>query len=183
MEASEKVVESYFRYVKKYFTIPNLRCGGQKEIDRIGMRENDGKVLRIHVEVSVTTSGAFKKINSQPYSETNKKTRSGSASERVKIGYFVYSKFNDNNVTSTLKDYGFSGNNYEKVIVAWDWDPTVEPIAAKNGIKLLRFKEILKEMMEVFGKNESYFSDDTVRLLQLLKKSGAELKDLHESKM
>ena len=88
MEASEKVVESYFRYVKNYFTIPNLRCRGQKEIDLIGMRESDGKVFRIHVEVSVTTSGAFKKINSKPYSEAKKKTRGGSASERVKIGYF-----------------------------------------------------------------------------------------------
>ena len=158
--------------MRKYFTIPNLRCGGQKEIDLIGMRESNGKILRIHVEVSVTTSGVFKKINSQPYSETNKKTRSGSASERVKIGYFVNSKFNDANVISSLRDYGFAGNNYEKVIVAWDWDPSVVPIATQNGIKLLRFKEILKEMMDVFGKNESYFSDDTVRLLQLLKKSG-----------
>ena len=182
MEASEKVVESYFRYVKKYFTIPNLRCGGQKEIDLIGMRESDGQVLRIHVEVSVTTSGPFKKINSQPYSETSKKTRSGSASERVKIGYFVHSKFNDANVISSLRDYGFSGNNYEKVIVAWDWDTSVEPIAAQNGIKLLRFREILEEMMEVFGKNESYFSDDTVRLLQLLKKSSTESKDIHKNK-
>ena len=59
MEASEKVVESYYRYVRKYFTIPNLRCGGQKEIDLIGMRESNGKILRIHVEVSVTTSGVF----------------------------------------------------------------------------------------------------------------------------
>ena len=157
--------------MRKYFTIPNLRCGGQKEIDLIGMRESNGKILRIHVEVSVTTSGVFKKINSQPYSEKNKKTRSGSASERVKIGYFVDSKFNDANVISSLKDYGFAGNNYEKVIVAWDWGPSVVPIAAQNGIKLLRFKEILKEMMDVFGKNRSYFSDDTVRLLQLLKKS------------
>ncbi len=183
MEASEKVVESYFRYVEKYFTIPNLRCRGQKEIDLIGMRESDGQVHRVHVEVSVTTSGAFKKINSQPYSETNKKTRSGSASEWVKIGYFVESKFNDTNVISILKDYGFSGNNYEKIIVAWDWDPTVEPIATENGIKPIRFKEILKEMMDVFGKSESYFSDGTVRLLQLLKKSGAELKDINENKM
>ena len=71
-----------------------------------------------------------------------------------------------------MRDYGFAGNNYEKVIVAWDWDPSVVPIATQNGIKLLRFKEILKEMMNVFGKNGSYFSDDTVRLLQLLKKSG-----------
>lgn len=171
MEASEKVVESYFRYVRRYLTIPNLRCGGQKEIDLIGIKESDGKVQRVHVEVSVTTSGAFKKINAQPYSESNKKTRSGSASERVKIGYFLESKFNDTNVLSTLRDYGFKDGNYEKIIVAWDWDQAVEPIAHKNGITLLRFKDVLKEMLDVFGKKEDYFTDDTVRLLQLLKKS------------
>lgn len=171
MEASEKVVESYFRYVKGYFTIPNLRCRGQKEVDLIGMKESDGKIQRIHVEVSVTTSGEFNKINAKSYSEAKKKTRGGSASERVKIGYFTDSKFNDSNVLSTLKGYGFSKDNYEKIIVSWDWEPAVEPIAKKKEIKLLRFKDILKEMMDVFGKKESYFSDDTVRLLQLLKKS------------
>ena len=172
MEASEKVVESYFRYVKGYFTIPNLRCGGQKEVDLIGMKESDGKIQRIHVEVSVTTSGEFNKINAKPYSAAKKKTRGGSASERVKIGYFTDSKFNDSNVLSTLKGYGFSKDNYEKIIVSWDWEPKVEPIAKEKEIKLLRFKDILKEMMDVFGKKESYFSDDTVRLLQLLKRSG-----------
>lgn len=172
MEASEKVVESYFRYVKGYFTIPNLRCGGQKEVDLIGMKGSDGKIVRIHVEVSVSTSGEFKRMNSKPFSETKKRTRSGSASERVKIGYFVNSKFNDPHVLSTLKDYGFYGSNYEKIIVTWDWESTVQPIAAENGITLIRFKEILTEMLDVFGQKKSYFSDDTVRLLQLLKKSG-----------
>lgn len=172
MEASEKVVESYFRYVKGYFTIPNLRCEGQKEVDLIGMKGSADKVQRIHVEVSVTTSGGFKKLKADPYSEANKRTRSGSASERVKIGYFVESKFNDKDVLSTLDHYGFSKENYEKIIVAWDWEKEVEPIAETNGIKLLRFKEILTEMMDFFGNKESYFPDDTVRLLQLLKKSG-----------
>lgn len=172
MEASEKVVESYFRYVKGYFTIPNLRCGGQKEVDLIGMKGSAVSVQRIHVEVSVVTSGAFKRLNTKPYSEANKRTRSGSASERVKIGYFVESKFNDQNVLSALKDYGFSENNYEKIIVAWDWEQAVEPIANMNGIKLLRFKDILREMLDFFGNKKSYFSDDTVRLLQLLKKGG-----------
>ncbi len=85
MEASEKVVESYFRFVEGYFTIPNLRCKGQKEVDLIGMRSKNGSIERIHVEVSVTTSGEFGKLNAKPFSPEQKRTRSGSASERVKI--------------------------------------------------------------------------------------------------
>lgn len=68
MEASEKVVESYFRYVEGYFTIPNLRCKAQKEVDLIGMRSISDTIERIHVEVSVTTSGGFKKLNDKPFS-------------------------------------------------------------------------------------------------------------------
>jgi hypothetical protein len=171
MEASEKVVESYFRYVEGYFTIPNLRCKGQKEVDLIGLRNMGENVERIHVEVSVTTSGEFKRINAKPFSLDKKRTWAGSASERVKIGYFVEDKFNEPNVVATLKEYGFDKNNYQKIIVAWDWEKSVEPVAKSNGIQLIKFKDLLGRMQEKFGKVESYYSDDTVRLLQLLKKS------------
>ncbi len=171
MEASEKVVESYFRFVEGYFTIPNLRCKGQKEVDLIGMRYYKSSIERIDVEVSVTTSGEFGKLNAKPYSPELKKTRSGSASERVKIGYFIKEKFNHSDVIETLKEYGFEEGNYQKIIVTWDWDVDVEPIAKENAIRLLRFKDILHEMQDKFGNDPSYYSDDTVRLLQLLKKS------------
>jgi hypothetical protein len=29
METTEKIVESYCRYVRQWFTIPNIRCEGQ----------------------------------------------------------------------------------------------------------------------------------------------------------
>jgi len=171
MEASEKVVESYYRFVEGYFTIPNLRCKGQKEVDLIGMRSNKGPIERIHVEVSVTTSGEFRRLNAKPFSLEHKRTRSGSASERVRIGYFIQDKFNEPNVVYTLKEYGFENGNYQKIVVAWDWEKEVEPIADENGIILLRFNEILLKIQDKFGKESSYYSDDTVRLLQLLKRS------------
>lgn len=145
MEASEKVVESYFRYVEGYFTIPNLRCKGQKEVDLIGMRFSNGSIERIHVEVSVATTGAFSKINAKPFSQKQKKTRNGSASERVKIGYFIEDKFNDLNVVDTLKEFGFENGNYNKILVTWNWEDNVEPIAHSNGITLLKFKGLLEE--------------------------------------
>ena len=33
METTEKIVEAYVRYVKRWATIPNIRCDGQYEID------------------------------------------------------------------------------------------------------------------------------------------------------
>ena len=171
MEASEKVVESYFRFVKGYFTIPNLRCKGQKEVDLKGMRYNNGSIERIDVEVSMTTSGGFAKLNAKPYSHELKKTRSGSPSESVKIGYFIEEKFNHSDVIATLKDYGFEEDNYQKILVFWDWEADVESIADKYAIRLVRFNDILHEMQDKFGKETAYYSDDTVRLLQLLKKS------------
>jgi hypothetical protein len=33
METTEKIVEAYVRYVKRWATIPNIKCDGQFEID------------------------------------------------------------------------------------------------------------------------------------------------------
>lgn len=72
---------------------------------------------------------------------------------------------------STLANYGFSGDNYKKIIVTWDWTDGAEQVAIKNGITSTRLKDILQKIQDTFGKSKSYYSDDTVRLLQLLKKS------------
>ncbi len=116
MEASEKVVESYFRFVEGYFTIPNLRCKGQREVDLIGMRSINSSIERIHVKVSVTPSGEFAKLNAKLYSPKLKKTRSGFPSERVKIGYFGEEKFNHPDVIATLKEYGFEKVTIRKLL-------------------------------------------------------------------
>jgi len=37
METTEKIVESYCRYVKGWFTIPNIKCAGHYEIDLLAI--------------------------------------------------------------------------------------------------------------------------------------------------
>jgi len=37
METTEKIVESYCRYVKRWFTISNIKCQGQYEIDLLAI--------------------------------------------------------------------------------------------------------------------------------------------------
>ena len=95
-----------------------------------------------------------------------------SASERVKIGYFSEEKFRHSDVISTLKEYGFEEGNYQKILLVWDWGEGVD-ITAKHEyhICLLKFSQIINKIQERFGNDTSYYSDDTVRLLQLLKKS------------
>ena len=37
METTERIVEAYVRYIKGWATIPNIRCGGQLEIDLLAI--------------------------------------------------------------------------------------------------------------------------------------------------
>lgn len=37
METTEKIVEAYVRHVKRWATIPNVRCDGQFEIDLLAI--------------------------------------------------------------------------------------------------------------------------------------------------
>jgi hypothetical protein len=37
METTEKILESYVRYVRRWATIPNVKCGGQHEIDLLAI--------------------------------------------------------------------------------------------------------------------------------------------------
>ena len=37
METTEKIVESYCRYVKGWFTLPNIKCAGQYEVDLLAV--------------------------------------------------------------------------------------------------------------------------------------------------
>lgn len=45
METTEKVVESYCRYVRQWFTIPNIKCRGQYEIDLLAVDTTNPKAL------------------------------------------------------------------------------------------------------------------------------------------
>jgi len=48
METTERIVEAYVRYVKGWATIPNIKCGGQKEIDLFAIDPVSGE--RFHIE-------------------------------------------------------------------------------------------------------------------------------------
>ena len=169
METTEKVVEAYVRYVKGWATIPNIKCPGQYEIDLLAINPKSGE--RYHIESSVSISGGFSKLTAKPYDPEQMKVRVQQAAQRRTLGYFTDRKFSAPGILHMLAKYGFETGNYQKVIVSWDWDPVVEPMAMDQGIKLWRFADILGEIVDTFKDEKSYYMDDTLRTLQLFAKA------------
>jgi hypothetical protein len=56
METTEKIVEAYVRYVKRWATIPNITCAGQFEIDLLAI--DPVGLERYHIESGVSVSGS-----------------------------------------------------------------------------------------------------------------------------
>jgi hypothetical protein len=167
METTEKIVEAYVRYVKGWATIPNIKCsGGLKEIDILAI--DPVNLNRYHIEISVSISRSYSKITSKPYDPVLRKQRGKTAQQRVTLGFFVEDKFEAPEVLKSLKKYGFQDNNYEKILVAWDWDDGVPNLSQKESITLWRFPDLLNAVMEKFENIRSYHTDDTVRTLQLI---------------
>ena len=55
METTEKIVESYCRYVKQWFTIRNIKCKVQYEVDLLAVDTTSPKRLgRYHIECGVS---------------------------------------------------------------------------------------------------------------------------------
>jgi len=169
METTEKIVEAYARYVKGWFTMPNIKCGGQKEIDLLAIdTSNPKKISRYHIESGVSISGAYSLLTNKPFSTDALKVRVKNAGQRRTLGYFIEHKFNNQYVLKKLKEYGFEKNNYKKVVVTWGWQKDVPQAAKKAGVDLWDFKEILKDIADLSVSNKNYFIDDTMRTLQLM---------------
>jgi hypothetical protein len=57
METTEKIVESYGRNVKQWFTIPKIKCAGQYEVDLLAVNTTSPRRLgRYHIERGASIS-------------------------------------------------------------------------------------------------------------------------------
>ncbi len=172
METTEKIVEAYVRYVKGWFTLPNIKCDGQMEIDLLAIDATDSKNLhRYHIESGISISGSYSKLTNKPYSSEELKVRVKQAGQRRTLGYFTERKFSDPNVIKKLIEYGFEPGNYKKVIVTWGWEDDVPEAALQAGVELWDFQEKLREIAHNVIEHRMYFTDDTMRTLQLMAKA------------
>jgi len=168
MEAAERIVEAYVRYVKGWATISNIRCPGQYEIDLLAV--DPVNLNRYHIEVSVSVSGPYSKLTAKPFSRELLKERTKKAEQKRTLGYFLECKFNVPEVVETLRRYGF-GEDYFKVIVSWEWAKEAEEQAKAMGVIPWDFRNIIRELSEKFKDTKGYFMDETLRTLQLFAKA------------
>lgn len=174
METTEKIVEAYVRYIKRWATIPNIRCRGQYEIDLLAIDPSSTK--RYHIESSVSISGGFSKLNNKPFSQAALKVRTQQPAQRRTLGYFLERKFSAPEIVDELKQYGFAAGWYKRVIVTWGWTEDAGGEAAAHDVELWDFRTIVREIAHSSGSRDMYFTDDTIRTLQLYAKAMQEEK-------
>ena len=166
METTEKIVESYCRYVKQWFTIPNIKCKGQYEIDLLAVDMTE-PIGRYHIECGVSISGSYSKLTANEFSTEKLKDRVGAAGQRRTLQFFIERKFEVKEVKSELEKYGFKEENYNRVIVTWDATEKARDLAAKEGIEIWYFPALLRDIAKAHKEHKTYFIDDTARTIQL----------------
>jgi hypothetical protein len=165
METTEKIVEAYVRYVKRWATIPNIRCDGQFEIDLLAI--DPVTLARYHIETGVSVSQVYSKLTVEKFDPVLLKQRGHVAKMRRTLGYFTEHKFEPAPVIERLKEYGFNKGKYTKVVVTWDATPEAKAAAAKAKIEIWDFREIMRKIDETIRGKRSYFTDDTLRTIGL----------------
>jgi len=178
VETTERIVEAYVRYVKRWATIPNIKCRGQNEIDLLAI--DPASFKRYHIEVGVSISGSYSKLTDKPFSIAQLKQRVTGPGQRRTVGFFVERKFGLDTVLETLALYGFTPGNYRRVIVSWGWTDGAAAQAKAHGIDLWDFPRLLREITDRFRHVRAYFTDDTLRTLQLYERSMRELGALED---
>ncbi len=174
METTEKIVESYCRYVNGWFTIPNIKCSGQYEIDLLAIEtRRDGTVRRYHIESGVSISGGYSKLTAKPYSPDDLKIRVKQAGQRRTLGYFRDRKFGAPEVTKELRQRGFKKGNYTRIVVTWGWTDEAKQQADEEGIELWDFRSLMHQIADSCRVGKTYFTDDTLRTIQLFTRSSA----------
>jgi hypothetical protein len=178
METTEKIVEAYVRYVRRWATIPNIKCEGQYEIDLLAIDPNT--LDRYHIETSVSISQTFSRLTSAPFDPNDLKVRVKIPTARRTIGYFRDRKFVAPGVLTRLSEYGFKPNNYKRVIVTWGWTEDAKREAEAANIDLWHFANIVKQISITIREQTGYFGDDTLRTIGLFDKAQSEMDERHK---
>lgn len=167
METTEKIVESYCRYVKGWFTIPNIKCQGQYEIDLLAVDTKNPEINRYHIECGVSISGSYSKLTTKAFSTEDLKDRVKAAGQRRTLDYFIHRKFEVPEVLVELEKYGFQQGNYSRVIVTWDATEDARIKAKENGVEIWDLPDLLNIIANEHLQHRRYFTDDTARTIQL----------------
>ncbi len=150
MRIEEKLVEEYVRQVKNWFTMSNIKCKNNKEIDLLAV-DLDGS--KYHIEVTIYVEGWPLEIE-----ERGRKNV-------VTVKWYSENKFLDKNVRKKIKEiFGTDDlNAYKRIMVYWK---------IKKGISM----EEIKKEAEAHSIDEVWLLPNIVQELYTLIKEG-KLKD------
>ncbi|WP_022721174.1 hypothetical protein [Rhodopseudomonas sp. B29] len=165
METTEKIVEAYVRHVKRWATIPNIRCDAQQEIDLLAI--NPVTLERYHIETSVSGSQVYSKLTNKEFDPALLKLRVQKPKMRRTLGYFISHKFGTKAILDKLSEYGFKDGAYKKVVVTWDWTPDAKATADAQNIELWDFRMLMRDIATSIQHSRGYFTDDTLRTINL----------------
>ncbi|GAK32730.1 hypothetical protein JCM17846_26130 [Iodidimonas nitroreducens] len=165
METTERIVEAYVRHVKGWATIPNIRCAKQNEIDLVAI--DAVSLSRYHIEVSISISQGFRNLTAMPFDAEKMKDRGQQPTQRRTVGFFAERKFNAPTVVDRLRQFGFEPDGYTRIIVTWGWTEDAAKEAMDAKIELWDFRNIIRELAEAIRGSHEYFTDDTLRTLNL----------------
>ena len=124
------------------------------------------------LSLAVSISGAYSKLTAKEFSPERLKIRVEQARQRRTVGYFVERKFGHLHVRNKFKEYGFEEGNYVNVIVSWGLTEEAKAVADAKDIVLWDFREILQQVADVCRHQKTYFTDDTLRTIQLFLRAG-----------
>ncbi len=170
METTERIVEAYCRYIKHWFTIPNVRVKNS-EVDLIAV-DKDGK--KAHIEIGVSISGSFSKSKDLEYQSGEERNQVNQPAARTKLGYFENKKFGSPEIIKELSEvYGFDADTYRKIIVVWNAEEEAVRTATEHRIEVWLLPDLIQEIESKFREESGYYRDDTIRTLHLAAKTAS----------
>jgi hypothetical protein len=86
---------------------------------------------------------------------------------RRTLGFFIKQKFKPKPVIAKLAEYGFKEGKYQKVVVTWDSTPDAKVAAKAAEIELWDFRKLMLELAASIRDERTYFTDDTLRTINL----------------
>lgn len=179
MNAAEKIVETYFRYIRRLFTRTSLKGAGQVELDLVGADPCVSPSLYYHIESSVSISSSYSKITNKPYSEIREKQRQEKAGQRRTAGFFIQKKFFAKDVITTLELNGCDIKNIKRIVVAWKFDDDAIEEFNKKKIECLTMKTILQELVDKISEETCDLDSDILRTIQLFIRSEPKMPSIY----
>lgn len=137
MEVEVHIIEKYFQVIKGCFTMSNIRLKGGKEIDLLAINPKTNR--RYHIESRVSTSHKLK--IKETFTKTGKRHRNG-------VDFFHNEKFEHPTVKEGITKF-FGNNDYQKILVVYNYEDGAKEEARKFGIEVIRINEILSELMNL----------------------------------